>query len=327
MRSASLARRSAWLWMPMRNQSSLIVRVTPCRSKRKGVAGPPVRPAKESLSTRICSRIMDWGTSPFSKPSPWLITCTQTGTSTLPRGERPWRSSRSSASIWLASISGTLRLPQRSRASAAVAEKATARDTASIDVFFIIIKGALRRGYWGSRSLLSLRGGGQRPRFRLRHVGADELVEGGEGNGAVGKDGVVERAEVEAIAELLLRVRPQLADLPLAHLVAEGLPRPRDVAVDLGRHLVQRERGVRGQVVDGLLPRPTHPVQTRVHDQAAGAPHLVGEAAEVAVGVGVEAGLEAEALRVQRPAFHEGADPRGPPERGQAFELALQGDL
>ena len=52
--------------------------------------------------------------------------------------------------------------------------------------------------------------------------------------------------------------RAQLLDLQLAELVGERLARPGDVAVDLGLDLVERQRGVRGHVVDRLLARPAH---------------------------------------------------------------------
>src|SRR5438094_796765 len=51
-------------------------------------------------------------------------------------------------------------------------------------------------------------------------------------DGAVAQDNIVELAHIKTRAELLLGVRPQLANFQLAHLVAEGLAGPNDVAVD-----------------------------------------------------------------------------------------------
>ena len=102
-------------------------------------------------------------------------------------------------------------------------------------------------------------------------------------HGAAAEHDVVERAHVELGPERLLRLSAQLPDLQLPHLVAERLPRPGDVAVDLGPDLVEREGRVRFEVVDRLRARPALRVDAGVHDQPAGAPHLVGQAAEVAV--------------------------------------------
>src|SRR5260370_35866409 len=56
-------------------------------------------------------------------------------------------------------------------------------------------------------------------------------------------------------------------------------------------------------------------------------PPLVAQGAEVAVGVPVETGFEAEPLGVEAPSFAEGVDVDEAPEIGQAPELFLQGDL
>jgi hypothetical protein len=57
-------------------------------------------------------------------------------------------------------------------------------------------------------------------------VGSDLVAEDGERHGAAAEDGVVEGLEVEARAELPLRVGAQAADLELAEFVAEGLRGP-----------------------------------------------------------------------------------------------------
>src|SRR4029077_10500897 len=79
--------------------------------------------------------------------------------------------------------------------------------------------------------------------FRGSAVRGDEvanlLLQHGQRHGPIRQYGVVERAFVEPRTELGLRLAPQLADLQLAHLVAEGLAGPGDVAVGLRPHLVQ----------------------------------------------------------------------------------------
>ncbi len=108
---------------------------------------------------------------------------------------------------------------------------------------------------------------------------------------AVREDRIVEVAHVESFAEFLLGARSELADLHETEVVAQRLSGPRDVAVDLGRHLVQRQRGVGGEIVDRPLAAPAERVNAGIDDQARGAPGLVAEPAEVAVRIGVEAGL------------------------------------
>ena len=124
------------------------------------------------------------------------------------------------------------------------------------------------------------------------------------------------------VPSVLLGASAQLLDLQLAELVGERLARPGDVAVDLRLDLVERQRGVRGQVVDGLLARPAHRVDAGVDDEAAGAPHLVGQPAEVAVGIRVDARLEAQPLAVEPPALAERRDVGVAAEIRQVAELA-----
>ena len=57
------------------------------------------------------------------------------------------------------------------------------------------------------------------------------------------------------------------------------------------------------EVVDGLLPVPFVIMDARVHDQPHGAPHLVGQFAELGVRVLVFTHFLAEELRVERPAL------------------------
>src|SRR5207244_11419375 len=110
------------------------------------------------------------------------------------------------------------------------------------------------------------------------------------------EDLVVEGADVELRAELLLRVAAELADLQLADLVARDGAGLHDVAVDLVFDLAVRLRGVRAAEVDGLLARPAFRVQAGVDHEADGAPTLVIESDELRVGVHVQTELVAAAL-------------------------------
>ena len=64
-----------------------------------------------------------------------------------------------------------------------------------------------------------------------------------------------------------------------------------------------------------------------IHHQAAGPPHLVAQAAKIAVGILVEANLQPQALSIQRPALHEGGEAVEAAEIGQTGQLLLQGKL
>jgi len=115
----------------------------------------------------------------------------------------------------------------------------------------------------------------------------------------------VELAQVELRSEPGRRPRAQLLDAQLADLVGERLPGPGDVAIDLVDDVVLALRGVRLEELDRLLARPALVVQAGVDDEPHGAPHLVGELAELVVGILVEPHFLAEALAVQRPALDE----------------------
>src|SRR5919106_2915293 len=79
-------------------------------------------------------------------------------------------------------------------------------------------------------------------RGRVHAPGGDELrhslLQHRQRNRAERQDGVVEVALVELGAQLFLRLATMPADLQLAKLVRQGLPGPRDVAVDLSGDLV-----------------------------------------------------------------------------------------
>ena len=71
---------------------------------------------------------------------------------------------------------------------------------------------------------------------------------------------------------------------------------------------MQGERRVLGQVVEHLLARPAQGVYSGVDDEPAGPPDLVGQAAEVAVRILVDARLEPEVLGVEPPPLAKGRE-------------------
>src|SRR5207245_190283 len=82
-----------------------------------------------------------------------------------------------------------------------------------------------------------------------------------------------------------------------------------------------------GALPPRFLARPAPGVRARAAAGPARPPHLVGEPAKVAVGVLVEAGLEAEVLGVEPPALDERAHFRGAAEWRYALHLPLERDL
>ena len=118
---------------------------------------------------------------------------------------------------------------------------------------------------------------------------------------------VVERPQVEALAELPLQVGAQHLDLPLADLVGERLTGPHDVAVDLVDGLAFGQPDVVEEELDGLRARPAQVVDAGIDDEPARAPRLVAKHAEAGAFIRVEAQLICQTLRIQRPALDEGA--------------------
>src|SRR5262245_38003537 len=119
---------------------------------------------------------------------------------------------------------------------------------------------------------------------------------------AVAQDLAVKITDVEAGAELGFGPAAQRPDAQIAHLVAERLARPGDVALDLGFDVRGRERRVRDHVLDRLLASPALGVQAGVDHQAHRAQLLVVETTEPLVRIGEQTELAAEVLGVQRPA-------------------------
>src|SRR6476469_4115961 len=130
----------------------------------------------------------------------------------------------------------------------------------------------------------------------LRDPRANARVEHVERQRALAEHLIVERTHVEAVAQLVLGVRTERADLELAALVRERLAGPYDVAVVLRLDLRSRLRAVGREVRDRLLARPAHLVDARVEHEADRAPHLVGELAEPGVRVAIQPEVGAEAL-------------------------------
>ncbi|HXV36847.1 MAG TPA: hypothetical protein VEC18_06850 [Myxococcota bacterium] len=117
----------------------------------------------------------------------------------------------------------------------------------------------------------------------------------------------MERAQLEALAELRFCELAQAPDLEHPEHVGGRLARPRDVAIDFGLDVAGRPGRVGEHVVDRLLARPAQGVQSAVDDEARGASGLIGEHADLVERPRVEAELVREALRVERPALAEAA--------------------
>src|SRR3989442_425158 len=119
----------------------------------------------------------------------------------------------------------------------------------------------------------------------------------------------------------------QLAELELPDLVGERLAGVHDVAVHLDDDVLLSLRCVVLEEVDRLLARPPHRVNPGVEHETHGAPHFVGELAELGVRVLIHAELGPEALGVEPPALDERGVATVPAELGQAVQLLGQRDL
>src|SRR3569623_2582985 len=108
---------------------------------------------------------------------------------------------------------------------------------------------------------------------------------------------------VELRPERRFRLRTKAANGQLAELVGERLAGPANVAVNLGLHLVLRQRRVAGEVIDRLLSRPAVAVDAGVDHQPRRAPHLVAQLPELLVWRPVDAELVAEPFAVAAPAL------------------------
>ena len=90
---------------------------------------------------------------------------------------------------------------------------------------------------------------------------------------------------------------------------------------------MHREGRVLGQELDRLFAGPAEIVHARVDDQPAGPPHFHREPAEVAVGIFVETGFQAQSFGIEGPAFDKGGEIAEPAKRRHAVEFLLQRQL
>src|SRR6476659_8451660 len=113
----------------------------------------------------------------------------------------------------------------------------------------------------------------------------------------------MEFLEGEAAAErpLGLRAEPKEGELP--DLVSERLARNGDVALDLGDHLGAAHAAIVEHVLNRLIAGPVLGMDAAVDDEAHRAKHLVIEAAEALIGVGLHAELVPQSLGIERPAL------------------------
>ena len=129
----------------------------------------------------------------------------------------------------------------------------------------------------------------------LGDVSVDDPRQHDQRHVAVGDQGVVEPAEVEARAQSGLRRRPQAIDLAVADLVAAGLAGPGAIAINLALDVAARAAVGGREPVDGVLTRPPLGMEAGVDDEAARAK---GDRLEVA-----EAAERIACSRVQRLAW------------------------
>jgi len=66
----------------------------------------------------------------------------------------------------------------------------------------------------------------------------------------------MEIAHVKMSTQLGLSPRAKLTDFELPHLVRQGLAGSADIPVDLVGDIEQRQRGILGHIVNGLLAGP-----------------------------------------------------------------------
>ncbi len=137
----------------------------------------------------------------------------------------------------------------------------------------------------------------------------------------------MERAEVKSFAQLTLGIEAQLPDLQVADLVGQRLPRPGNVPVHFDSHLMFGQPRVFQEIIDGLLAAPAHRVDPGVQHEPHRTPHLVVELAEFRVGIGVEAHLVAQTLRVETPTLHECGNAVVLAEFGHVLEFLRDGNL
>src|SRR5256885_3463153 len=125
----------------------------------------------------------------------------------------------------------------------------------------------------------------------------------------------MEIAHIELRTEGLLRTGAQLEELALAEHVSEGLRRIGEVAIDFAHREILVQATLPCHVRDGLVARPVVRMDAGIDYEARGAKELGLQMPVVLVGILVEAEIEAELLRVERPALavrHVPASHRAP---------------
>src|ERR1700733_707035 len=163
--------------------------------------------------------------------------------------------------------------------------------------------------------------------LRLGQPSVDVRLQNVEGNGAGLQHGVVEFADVECRALLLLGFRSQLSNFELAELVREGLTGPDDVAIDFDGDVLIGFAGIVFEKLNRLFPAPAHRVHPGIDDEADRAPHLVRQLAEFRIRIFEEAELFAEAFGIQRPAFDERGVTDVLAELGNVFHFLSERNL
>src|SRR5258706_473548 len=113
----------------------------------------------------------------------------------------------------------------------------------------------------------------------------------------------MEIAHIEFRPEGLLRAGAQLEELALAEHVSEGLRRIGEVAIDFARREILVQAALACHVRDGLVARPVVRMDAGIDDEPRGAKELGLQVPVVLEGILVEAEIEAELLRVERPAL------------------------
>ena len=134
----------------------------------------------------------------------------------------------------------------------------------------------------------------------------------------------MEVPDVEVFTQRFGGPRPEFQELQFPHLVRQRLTGPGDVAIDLGAHVLQRQRRIVRQVLQRLVPCPALVVHAGIHHQPHGAPHFVAQAPEVIVGRFVDVHFDGEFLAVQPPSLSEGVRVEGLAELRQLALLLCQ---
>src|SRR5690606_8424488 len=129
-----------------------------------------------------------------------------------------------------------------------------------------------------------------------------------ERQGAIAEHHVMERPDIEAVAQLLARPLPQLHYSGHADLVGRSLAGQDDIALHLADIVTLGNGGVLREILDRLFAGPALGVDPGIDHEAPGPPDLHGEAAEIRIGILVEAHILAEAFGIKAPALRIGGE-------------------